>query len=92
VGAAPLTRNLTAVQLTDARDKVATAYESVANLNAEEPVDLQRLALLTQTMTDVIHTLNVAGAAVRAVPEQPEPQSLGQRLTDSADLLDREYR
>ena len=52
------------------------AYQGIATLKAEDPVDLGRQALLTRTMTDVIGTLNDANAAVRALPGQPDPRTL----------------
>ena len=86
------TRSLTAVQLSDARDQVVKAYEGIARLTAEDPVDLNRQVLLTRSMTDVIATLNDANAAVRALPDQPAPKDMGQRLAEAADALDRDYR
>lgn len=86
------TGNLTSVQLADARDEVATAFESIANLDTDDPDDLRRQALLSETMTEVIVTLTLASAGVRAVPEQPDPAAMGQRLAVSADTLERDYR
>jgi hypothetical protein len=85
-------RDLTCVQLSDARDEVVKAYQGIAILKAQDPVDLGRQALLTRTMTDVIGTLNDANAAVRALPGRPDPRILGRHLTEGADTLERDYR
>jgi len=86
------TRDLTCVQLADARDEVVKAYRGIATLKAENPTDLGRQAMLTRAMTNVIDTLNEANAAVRALPGRPDPRNLGQRLVDGADALERDYR
>ncbi|MCW2557288.1 MAG: hypothetical protein JWP55_1252 [Mycobacterium sp.] len=86
------TRNLTCVQLADARDEVVKAYRGIATLKAEDPVDLGRQAMLTRAMTDVVDTLAGANAAVRALPAGLDPRTLGQRLVDEADALERDYR
>jgi hypothetical protein len=86
------TEDLTCVQLSDARDEVVKAYEDIATLKAQNPTDLARQALLTRTTSEVGDLLNDASAAVRAVPGQPDPRTLGQRLTASADALERDYR
>jgi hypothetical protein len=85
------TRDLTAVHLADARDEVVKAYQGIAELKAEDPADLSRQVLLTTSMTDAIATLNAANAAVRALPAQPDPSALRQRLLDAADALERTY-
>lgn len=86
------TRDLAAVQLADARDEVTKAYRGIATLKAEDPADLARQDLLTRSFTDMIGSLNGANAAVRAVPGQPNPAALRQRLLEAADILDRDYR
>jgi hypothetical protein len=86
------TRDLTAVQLADARDEIVKAYQGIATLKAEDPVDLGRQSLLTHSMTEVIGTLNDANAAVRALPGRSDPRTLGRRLLDSVDALERDYR
>lgn len=86
------TRNLTSVQLADARDEVVKAYRGIATLKAEDPADLGCQLMLTRAMTDVVGTLNDASAAVRALPGRPDPRALGQRLVDDADALERDYR
>ena len=85
------TRDLTAVQLADARDEVVKAYQGIAVLKAEDPADLSRQVLLTNSMTEVITALNDANAAVRALSAQPDPTALRQRLLDGADALERMY-
>ena len=86
------TRALACVQLSDARDEVVKAYQGIATLKAEDPVDLGRQALLTRTMTDLIGTLNDANAAVRALPGLPDPRILSRHLADGVDALERDYR
>jgi hypothetical protein len=85
------TRSLTAVQLGDARDEMVKAYQDIASLAAENPADLRRQTMLTQTMAGLVETLNDAGAAVRGV-SQSDPKALGQHLAESADMLERDYR
>jgi hypothetical protein len=86
------TRDLTAVQLADARDQVVKAYQGIATLKAEDPADLARQTLLTRSMTEMVSTLNDANAAVRALPDRLGPPASRQRLLDAADALDRDYR
>jgi hypothetical protein len=86
------TRDLTSVQMADARDEIVKAYGGIATLKAEDPVDLARQRLLTRSMTELVATLNAANAAVRALPGQSDPRSLRQRLLDGADALERDYR
>jgi hypothetical protein len=86
------TRQLVNVQLTDARDEVTTGYQGIAELRAEDPVDVGRQAMLTASMTTFIGDLNAASAAVRGLPNQPDPQLLHRRLLDGAATLERDYR
>ncbi|MGY4646800.1 hypothetical protein ACVWWN_000596 [Mycobacterium sp. URHB0021] len=86
------TRQLVNVQLTDARDEVIKAYQGIAELRAEDPVDVRRQAMLTASMTTFIGDLNAASAAVRGLPDQPDLQVLHGRLLDGADALERDYR
>jgi len=86
------TRQLVNVQLTDARDEVAKAYQGIAELRAEDPTDVRRQAMLTASMTTLIGDLNAASAAVRGLPDQPDPRVLHRRLRDGADTLERDYR
>jgi hypothetical protein len=86
------TRQLVNVQLTDARDQVTKAYQGIAELRSEDPADVRRQAMLTASMTTIIGDLNAASAAVRGLPDQPDPQVLHRRLRDGADTLERDYR
>jgi hypothetical protein len=86
------TRALTAVQLTDARDEVITAYDGVATLRADDPADVHRQRFLTRSMTQIAAQLNSANAAVRALSGQEQPQKLHRELLASADTLARDYR
>lgn len=45
------TNQLTSVQLSDARDEVVKAYKGIAELKAEDPVDIGRQRMLTESMT-----------------------------------------
>jgi hypothetical protein len=83
---------LTAVQLTDARDEVITAYDGVANLRADDPVDVERQRFLTRSMTEIAAQLNSANASVRALAGQVQPQNLHRELLAAADALARDYR
>jgi hypothetical protein len=86
------TQQLTAVQLSDARDNVISAFDGVAELRAEDPTDVTRQRYLTRAMTDIAARLNSANAAIRALPAQPSPQDLRRELTAAADALARDYR
>jgi hypothetical protein len=85
------TRNLTCVQLSDARDQVVQAYQDTAALKAQNPTDLGHQTLLTRVMTDVTNMLNDANAAVRTMSDTPDPLTLGRRLADTANALERDY-
>jgi hypothetical protein len=86
------TRDLTCVQLSDARDEVVKAYDDIATLTADNPDDLSHQRLLAGRMTDLAGTLDEANAAVRAVAGLLDPQAVVQRLVDGADALERDYR
>lgn len=86
------TRQLASVQLADARDEVVKAHQGIAVLAAHDPVDVQRQALLAQTMTELINDLNAAAAALRALPGQPDPRQVRQHLLDVSAALESEYR
>jgi hypothetical protein len=86
------TRNLTSVQLVDARDDVVEAYGTIAALKATNSVDLDRQALLARAMAGMIDVLGDANAAVRAISGQPDPRALRQSLLARADALERDYR
>ncbi|MGV0792717.1 hypothetical protein [Mycolicibacterium sp. XJ1819] len=86
------TRNLAAVALSDARDQIAQSFSGIAVLRAEDPQDVHRQSLLTETMTVLIGQLNAANAAVRAVGGQPDARQLRQSMLDTIDRLDADYR
>jgi len=86
------TRNLTSVQLGDARDEVVEAYGTIAALKATNSVDLDRQAVLARAMARMIDVLGDANAAVRTVSGQPDPRALRQSLLARADALERDYR
>lgn len=85
------TAQLTSVQLSDARDEVVKAYKGIAELKAEDPVDIKRQQTLTQSMTDIIGQLNAASATVRDVTTEP-PRKARDELLASADALESGYR
>jgi hypothetical protein len=86
------TRQLTCVQLADARDEMVKAFQGIAVLKAEDRVDIGRQRVLTDAMTALIGDLNSANAAVRGMPAQHDPGEFRQRLLDGAERLDRDYR
>jgi hypothetical protein len=86
------TGNVTTVQLHDARDHVADGLQSIAELSAKDPADLDRQVLLVQSMTATIDILNAASAAVRGLPGSRNPDALRGQLLDGAAILDRDYR
>jgi hypothetical protein len=65
------TRQLTSVQLSDARDEVLKAYKGIADVRAEDAVDIGRQRMLTEAMTTIIGQLNSASAALRRVTSEP---------------------
>ena len=83
---------LTSVQLTDARDEVIKAYKTIAQLRAEDPVDIERQRELTVSMTMIIAELNAASGTVRDVTTEPSPDEARADLATSADALQSEYR
>jgi hypothetical protein len=56
---------LTSVQVSDARQEVVKAYKGIADLRAEDPVDIGRQRMLTESMTAIIAQLNAATATIR---------------------------
>ncbi len=86
------TPQLASVQISDARDEVAKAYQGIADLKADDPADLDRQRLLTQAMTIMIGQLNTASARVREVTAEPELSALRSELLASADALEAGYR
>ncbi len=86
------TAQLTSVSLSDAREDVAKAYEGIADLRADDPVDVDRQHMLTQSMTTIIGQLNAASATVRDVSTEPSVERARTDLMGSADALERGYR
>jgi hypothetical protein len=86
------TTQLTSVALTDARDEVVKAYKGIAELKAEDPVDIGRQRMLTESMTMVIAQLNAASATIRHVTSEPPPQEVRDDLLTSAAALESGYR
>ena len=86
------TDQLTSVQITDARDEVVKAYKGIAELKAEDPVDLGRQRMLTESMTAIISQLNAVGSTIRHVTSEPTPERARGDLLASADALEGGYR
>jgi hypothetical protein len=86
------TNQLTSVQISDARDEIVKAYKGIAELKAEDPVDVGRQRMLTQSMTDIIAQLNAASATLRTISTEPKLDSVRASLTASADALESGYR
>jgi hypothetical protein len=86
------TAQLTSVQLSDARDEVLKAYKGIADLKAEDPVDIARQRMLTESMTTIIGQLNAAAATLRRVTSDPTAEKSRADLTASADALESGYR
>ena len=86
------TAQLTSVSLSDARQEVVKAYEGIADLKADDPVDVDRQHMLTQSMTAIIGQLNAASATVREVTTEPSVEGARADLMASADALERGYR
>jgi hypothetical protein len=86
------TARLTSVQLSDAREEVVKAYKGIADLRAEDPVDIGRQKMLTESMTAIIAQLNAAAATIRHVTSEPTAEKARDDLTASADTLESGYR
>jgi hypothetical protein len=86
------TAQLTSVQLTDARDEVVKAYKGIAELKAEDPVDIGRQRMLTESMTMIIAQLNAASGTVRHVTSQPTAEQSRGDLMAAAEALESGYR
>lgn len=86
------TPQLVSVQISDARDEVAKAFEGIADRQADDPADLERQRMLTEAMTTMIGQLNTASARVREVAAEPELSALRTQLLQSADALETGYR
>jgi hypothetical protein len=86
------TAQLTSVQLSDAREEVVKAYKGIADLRAQDPVDVGRQRMLTESMTAIIGQLNAAAATIRHVTPEPTPQKARADLLAAADALESGYR
>jgi hypothetical protein len=86
------TSQLTSVQLSDARDEVIRAYKGIAELRAEDPVDVARQQMLTESMTSIIGRLNAASANVRGVGSEPPVDRVRRDLLAAAAGLEGGYR
>ncbi|MBU8828519.1 hypothetical protein [Mycolicibacterium goodii] len=86
------TRQLASVQISDATEDVLKAYTGIADLEADDPVDIERQRLLTAAMTDLIGTLNTASARVREIIAEPPLPRLRDDLVAAADSLESGYR
>ncbi len=80
------TTQLTAVQLSDARDEVIKNYKGIATLTATGSDDLRQQHALLDAMTDAAAALNTATAVVHGVDATPADVA-HQRLTDAVDRL-----
>jgi hypothetical protein len=86
------TSQLAGVQLSDARDEVLKAYKGIADLSAQDPVDVRRQRMLTESMTTIIGQLNAAAATVRHITSEPTVEKARADLMASADALESGYR
>ncbi|WKG05156.1 hypothetical protein [Mycolicibacterium sp. HK-90] len=86
------TPQVVSVQISDAREEVVKAYEGIADLKADDPVDLDRQRMLTEVMTTVIGQLGSASARVREITAEPDLAALRDQLRASADELEAGYR
>jgi hypothetical protein len=86
------TVQLTSVALSDSRTEIVNAYKGIAELRAEDPVDVARQRMLTVSMTTIIGQLNAASATVRDVSRTPAAEQLRDDLRASADELKAGYR
>jgi hypothetical protein len=86
------TNQLTSVALGDARDEIVKAYKGIADLRAEDPVDIGRQRMLTESMTNIVAQLNAAVGTVRHVTTQPSPEKARDDLRAAADALESGYR
>jgi anti-sigma-K factor RskA len=83
---------LVSVQLSDARDEVIKAYKGIAELNTKDAVNVQRQQFLTNTMTRLIDTLNLARAGVEHRVPADRSREMQRALATAADSLANEYR
>jgi methylaspartate ammonia-lyase len=80
------------VQLSDARDEAVKAYKGIADLRAEDPVDVGRQRMLTESMTAIIAELNAASATIRHITVEPTAEKARDDLRAAADALESGYR
>jgi hypothetical protein len=86
------TDELTSVALSDARDEIVKAYKGIADLKAEDPVDVGRQRMLTESMTGIIGQFNAVGATVRGITAGPSAETARDGLRMAADSLESGYR
>lgn len=86
------TAQLAAVQISDARDEAVKAYQGIAELRVQDPVDVRRQSMLAEAVTGIITELNTASVAVRGVAGQPPLPTLQDRLLTAAATLEGGYR
>lgn len=86
------TNQLVSVQISDARGEVVKAYKGIADLRAQDPADIRRQRMLTESMTTIIGQLNAASAMIRDVTKEPPPEKARDDLVAAADALENGYR
>jgi hypothetical protein len=86
------TAQLASVQISDARDEVTKAYKGIADLKADDPVDVERQRMLTEAMTRIIGQLNAASAALRDITREPTVDAVRVELEKSSHQLETGYR
>ncbi len=86
------TTQLASVQISDARDEVTKAYKGIADLKAEDPIDLGRQRMLTEAMTAIIGQLNAASAALRDILGEPTVEAVRAELEKLSHELETGYR
>ncbi|BBY79723.1 hypothetical protein H7I53_02370 [Mycolicibacterium pulveris] len=85
------TTQLASVQITDARDDVAKAYNGIVVLRAQDPVDVRRQRKLAESMTAIIAELNAASAVLRDVGERSSLAAVRAELARSTQELEAGY-
>ena len=80
------------MQISDARDEAVKAYQGIAELRVQDPVDVRRQSMLAEAVTGIITELNTASVAVRGVAGQPPLPTLQDRLLTAAATLEGGYR
>jgi hypothetical protein len=86
------TTQLASVQISDARDEVTKAYKGIADLKAEDPIDLGRQRMLTEAMTAIIGQLNAASAVLRDITREPAVEAVRAELERLSHELETGYR